>query len=694
MAVNIGPKIGVDGEPEYRAKINNIIQQAKTLKSEMKLVSAEFDDNSSAQERAAAQSKVLERQVDVQRQRVAALNEMLEKSTKKYDENDDKTLQWKQAVYEATAELRKMERELNPLPESIDDVGEAMDDASDSTFKFGDALKAGTIIEAGKAIISTLIDIVEETKEYRKIMASLEVSSERAGYTAEETAASYRLLYGVLGDDQSSATALANLQALQLDQSDLTTLITGTIGAWAAYGDSIPIDSLAEAINETIKVGKVTGTFADVLNWAGTSEDDFNVKLAETEDVAERTNIVLTELANQGLVEVGEAWQQNNRSIVDANNATNDLNQAYARIAEMVAPAINAGQQAIADLLNTTLDWIDQNSGAVDKFVESAGVLEQAAVENAEVVNETYLNLGESLAQIIADVMESNHELEVSNSETMQSMGESYFETVADIMDSLATLEQAQADNVQAMNNSLAEFESFLNQTVLKSIASVAELEAETATQSASISNYFAEMVPDALEKLVSMMDAAAERFSSAWDEASVAAASNAQSVSSSTSAMAANVKNQLDALSGESPGWGSDMAQGFANGVQSKVSTVVSAVSSLASRVRSYLHFSVPDEGPLADADEYGPDFMKLISKGITDNIGLVSDAVEQAANAMVIQPQSLSQGNTSNTVNRFGGISINIYGEVGQDVSELADAVMDRLQTVVEQKEVAFNG
>ena len=56
-------------------------------------------------------------------------------------------------------------------------------------------------------------------------------------------------------------------------------MIKGTVGAWANYGDSIPIDSLAESINETAKVGKVTGTFADVLNWAGKSEDDFNEKL-------------------------------------------------------------------------------------------------------------------------------------------------------------------------------------------------------------------------------------------------------------------------------------------------------------------------------------------------------------------------------------------------------------------------------
>ena len=67
-------------------------------------------------------------------------------------------------------------------------------------------------------------------------------------------------LYGILADDQSAATTTANLQALGLEQDQLRKITEGTIGAWAKYGDSIPIDGLAEAINETVKTGTVTET--------------------------------------------------------------------------------------------------------------------------------------------------------------------------------------------------------------------------------------------------------------------------------------------------------------------------------------------------------------------------------------------------------------------------------------------------
>ena len=189
------------------------------------------------------------------------------------------------------------------------------------------------------------------TAEYRKIMGSLEVSSQNAGYTAEQTAESYRTLYGVLADDQTAATTTANLQALGLSQEELSTIIEGTIGAWATYGDSIPIDGLAESINETVKTSTVTGTFADMLNWAGTSEDAFNEKLAACGSESERVNLVMQEMANQGLVDAGKKWQENNKNLVDGNKATADFQQATAELADTVAPLITKITELIAGLI-------------------------------------------------------------------------------------------------------------------------------------------------------------------------------------------------------------------------------------------------------------------------------------------------------------------------------------------------------
>lgn len=127
MAVNIGPRIGIEGEKEYRAQINQIIQQAKTLDSEMRAVTSAFDDSTSAQDKNAATSKVLAKQIDVQRQRVQALTEMLQKSADKYGENDIKTLKWEQSVNDATASLNRMEKGLGETTGEGSGFGDVLD---------------------------------------------------------------------------------------------------------------------------------------------------------------------------------------------------------------------------------------------------------------------------------------------------------------------------------------------------------------------------------------------------------------------------------------------------------------------------------------------------------------------------------------------------------------------------------------
>ena len=251
------------------------------------------------------------------------------------------------------------EKPIEQVEDAAEDAGDALRDAGDDASHFGDMLKAGAIVEGVSGLVDSMSQLADETREYQRIMGSLEVSSEKAGYTAEETADTYRQLYGVLGDDQTAATTTANLQALGFAQEDLKDLTNAAIGAWATYGDSIPIDGLAESINETIQAGQVTGNFADVLNWAGTSEDDFNAKLENAADSTERANIVMEELARQGLVEAGEAWQKNNESLVESNQAAADFQDTMAEMSERLSPVLTAVQNGINQLLGSVLDMTE-----------------------------------------------------------------------------------------------------------------------------------------------------------------------------------------------------------------------------------------------------------------------------------------------------------------------------------------------
>lgn len=415
MAVDIGPKIGIDGEAEFRKELSNINQQIKTLGSEMKAVTSAFDAGDKSEEALAAQTGVLTRQIEAQEQKLAQLQKGLAASAEKYGENDTKTLRWAQAVNDATAELNSLKAKLSQASGEMDDLEQKTDDAADALKEaesagsgFGETLKGailgGGIVSGIQALVGGVKDLVESTTEYRKIQASLEVSSQRAGYSAEETAATYGQLYGVLGDDQTAATATANLQAIGLEQEQLTQLTNAAIGAWASYGDSIPIDGLAEAINETIKVGQVTGTFADALNWAGVSEDDFNAKLEAASTPAERANLVLQQLASQGLVQAGEAWQQNNADLVANNQAQNNLNSTMAEFGEILSPVVANATQGMADLAGGVLGVVRAfQEGGFSAAFSSASELVSSFVGNIVEQAPAMIEAGMGMASDLVD---------------------------------------------------------------------------------------------------------------------------------------------------------------------------------------------------------------------------------------------------------------------------------------------------
>nr|DAF00277.1 MAG TPA: minor tail protein [Caudoviricetes sp.] len=373
MAVDIGPKIGIDGEKEFREQLNSINQDLRTLNSQMKAVTSSFDAGDDSQEALTEQTAVLNEQIEKQQKKLELLRKGMNDAAEVTGENSKQTKRWEQGVYDATAELNRMKKQLDETERGMGDVSDATEDAADQMDdmedaagglkeKLKDIFVGGAIVGGVKELVSGMVSLVDETAEYRRIMASLENSSTAAGYSAEETAKTYQTLIGVLGDTQSAATTTANLQAIGLSVDDLAKVTDGAIGAWARYGDSIPIDGLAESINETIQAGQVTGNFADVLNWAGVNEDDFNKALAESSDKSERANLVLKLLTEEGLTESGQKWLENNQSMVENQQATDRLNESTAALGATLEPFVTLlkdGAATLVDWANTAIQaWV------------------------------------------------------------------------------------------------------------------------------------------------------------------------------------------------------------------------------------------------------------------------------------------------------------------------------------------------
>lgn len=393
-------------------------QKLDSLKNAEKQVQQQF-----------AQGKVSQAQYDALQREIVATEADLRKAEKAASSLQDEIAQSKgesalkqlgDAASETASKVKKIdEKPIEDVEDAAKDADDALEEAGDSASSFADHLKADVLVEGIKGIVSGIKDLNEETKEYRKIMGTLETSSEAAGYSAEETSEAFSQLYRALGDDQSAATTTANLQAIGASQKDINSLISSAVGAWAKYGDSIPIDGLAESINETIRAGQVTGTFADVLNWgskegetfgvmlkenteeneewnkavqdASSAEDFFNLALQDAETQADRTNLVLQAMADQGLSDVGDAWYSNNKDIVDANNAQLEFTKKAAELSERVQPVLTAVQEGINGILQAILDataGIDMDTivGYVQSFFDAISNVVSFLIENEEIV--------------------------------------------------------------------------------------------------------------------------------------------------------------------------------------------------------------------------------------------------------------------------------------------------------------------
>lgn len=402
----IATRLTLEGEKEYKKELGEVNQEIGLLSDKMKRADAEFRGQANSIEALTTKNDLLREAQQKQIDKIAKLQTAIEDCGEAYGENDEAVMRFKRQLEKAETDLIDLNDELSSneryldeartsadkCAKSIDEYGKQVKDAAKATDDFNGAgggkggigdligqlgslkkmLVGGAVVAGLKAASDAIIGIVDETEEYRKIMGTLETSSQAAGYTAEQTAESYEYLYGVLGDTQTAATTVANLQAIGLAQSDLRGMIDSVIGAWATYGDSIPIDGLAESVNETIQAGQVTGTFADVLNWAGVSEDEFNAKLAAANGSTERAQIVLNQLANQGLPETGKAWRDANEDVVDYNESQMKLNKAMGQLGETLAPVaaglkdvfaegVYAAADAVAWLIEkiqTAIDWL------------------------------------------------------------------------------------------------------------------------------------------------------------------------------------------------------------------------------------------------------------------------------------------------------------------------------------------------
>jgi phage-related protein len=268
-----------------------------------------------------------------------------ETAIKKYQDN----------LSDIDTESKDAEKGLEKVAKEIKETGEQAEKSGGKLKGFLGSIGKGVIGGIGSAVTGLaggLMMASESSKEFNDNMAKLSTTATDSGYSTEFAKKSFEEMYGVLGDETASNTTVSNFMAMETSQENLNSLLNSSAGIWAKYGDSIPLDGLAESVNETAKVGAVTGGLADALNWAGISEDEFNEKLSNCTSEQERQQLIVDTL-NSEYGELGEQYKKSNSAVIDLNKAQLEMKNSIAQIGTAFTPVLAMFTQFGSGLLSS-----------------------------------------------------------------------------------------------------------------------------------------------------------------------------------------------------------------------------------------------------------------------------------------------------------------------------------------------------
>lgn len=645
MAVNIGPKVSLDGWAEFRRDMNDMIQQQKTLGAEMKAVTAGFNENTSAQKKARAQAEVLSKQVKIQRERVDKLKEGLEQSKKEFGENDSRTKKWEQAVHEANAELKKMQAQLKDATAQSSKFGTAIDKAAAKIKTFAvssvknlpSALGSGikTVVGgATKAIGSMTTAAAAGVVALGKI--GVEYNMEMESYTTNfET---------MLGSAEAAAKKVNSLKTMAaktpFEMTDLADATQQLLAMGVANEDT---NTYLQQLGD-ISLGNVE-KFNSLIGAFGKMNSSQKVTL-------EYINI----MAEQGFNPLNLIAQKTGESMSDLYKRVSAGKVSFDEVKAAIATATSAGGQFYQGM---------------DKASRTTAGLISSLKDNATaLVGEVFTPISDGIAQkVLPGAINAIDQL----SEAFRTKGISGMVTAAG---------QIITDTLGQFTKGLPEFANVavgIVESLLDGLGSNMGAIADGAVETVMV---LADGIIDLLPELIVTGTLLIAKL----------AAGLILGIPDLIRQVPTMVKEICDGFKAQSGQWkqiGIDMIWGICGGLEEAWTIVAGWFSDIGEWVAGLFNGKGGSSGKTPKIDgshatglSYVPfdGYLAQLHQG---------EMVLTKAQASALRRKEVAVAGTN--VN-YGGININIYPQPGQDPQQIADVVLDRIQTEIIRKEAAW--
>lgn len=213
-------------------------------------------------------------------------------------------------------------------------------------------------------------------------MGKLDAAFVVSGHSSEAAKRTYSDLNAVLGDSGQATEAAQHLAKLAKTEQELQTWTNICTGVYATFGESLPIEGLTEAANETAKTGELTGGLTDALNWAGIEEEKFQEKLDACSNEQERQKLIMDTLSGT-YSKASEQYKETNKDVIEAQKAQERLADAFAEVGRVGEPILTAIKTGVADMVSAAvphlenfiqkvkdiITWVKENEETIDIWV-------------------------------------------------------------------------------------------------------------------------------------------------------------------------------------------------------------------------------------------------------------------------------------------------------------------------------------
>ena len=670
MPYDIGPKIGIDGEAQFRKEIQQITENIKTLGSEFKVVASAADAEGESIESLSKQNEILSKTAAELEKRLSAQRQMLDQATDKFGEADTRTQKWQRTVNATETELNKLRGQISKNNSAMDklenatsEADDAMDDLGESAESTGGKLSAMTVamgnlissgiqaaISAVGNLVSSLWNLDESTEEFRQAQGRLNTAFESAGFSAEAAQEAYDGFFSILGETDRATEASQLLAQLAESEEDVATWTEIAAGVNGTFGDSLPIEGLIEAANETAKVGEVTGTLADALNWVGINEEQFNAQLAECSSESERNRLIMETLAGQ-YDDAAAAFQRNNATLIEARENQAAMERTLAALGGTIANIKNQLTNALGPALQGTVSAFNSIlSGEEGGGTSLGAALTQLFASIGELAPQIMQVGGQILAGIAEGIVASLPTLLTTAGQIMSELTSGILGAIPDMV---AQLPQIITEFVSFISGQLPEILEqgtvMLNNFTSGLISAIPDFVSQLPELITEFVNFIASSLPQIAESGISILLNLTEGIISSIPELVAALPQIIEAIVSGIGSMLGSIvdvgRNIVEGI------W-----QGISNAASWLVGKITGWFNGVVSSVKSFLGIASPSK---LFADEIGANMALGIGEGFGDELGSVQRQIDRDMAGLI--------PDVSGNVSVAGGSAVSGYASSG---------------------------